>query len=316
MRVSFNRAAIQLAVVFTLSLSRANPISPIFRRILGDQDQISLHTSEETLDTRPASAGHLLQFAQHSDTFRKQDILGLDGWQLLKSLTVEKLAAYMRATPADLQDKCVFYTKAEEPSGPEKLSTHARTWASLHNKLSIWHLWPNKDMAQQDSRFQDFYSIDEEQSWLHSIAKLPKRTTPYPTTQYFENMSNAMARSCRGEVFVLTHRPEDLRRYSTLPDETAKDFGNIWGNIERPMLLSLYEKGLVGPFFLLDIRAWVTGNEDFPVYEYDIVTDTAKLTQKLLSKRSLSGEGIEWTDGVASEIQGRDYFAGWYSTDY
>jgi hypothetical protein len=47
--------------------------------------------------------------------------------------------------------------------------------------------------------YKDFYGVFEETNWLHSITKLPEDPSDrgVPTTiQYFENMSEAMARTC------------------------------------------------------------------------------------------------------------------------
>lgn len=206
-----------------------------------------------------------------------QSTTPLTGRDLLESLSTDKMRSYMRVNEADaLKHKCVFYTRALRAT--KYLSERASTWACAHQKFSIWvsasvfqpilfrnrphsgstcvpcpqsqltarvmyaqHLWPNKIMAQEDkSQYtKDFYGIDEKDNWLHSIIGLPINKNEAPSMiQYFENMSEAMAQACSGEVVVMTQTSDKMGQY-VVGDE------NIWKNKERPALQGLIKQGRV-----------------------------------------------------------------------
>lgn len=74
--------------------------------------------------------------------------------------------------------------------------------------------------------------------------------------QYFENMSEAMARSCTGEVVVVSQTPDDMGRYLT--------YENIWKNKERPALLNLEAQGKISRFLVVDYN-----NRD-DIWEFDL----------------------------------------------
>ncbi len=61
----------------------------------------------------------------------------LEGRELLKELTTEKMMTFMRARKPQLKNKCVFYTQAVFKP-PEWLSDEVSVWSCAHNKLSIW----------------------------------------------------------------------------------------------------------------------------------------------------------------------------------
>ncbi|KAK3367562.1 hypothetical protein B0H63DRAFT_535558 [Podospora didyma] len=207
----------------------------------------------------------------------KEETLDKKGRELLAELTTATMITYMKATPAKLRNKCVFYTAAVTKP-PEYLSTGASAWACQHNKYSIWHLWPNAYMSQQYPRFKDFYGIDEPTNWLHSIQELPTvpNETP-PQIVYFENMSEAMARSCSGEVVVMSQTPKDMGRYLT--------YENIWKNKEKPALENLQRQGKVGRVLIVDY------NNPNDIWEFDLARNAIKDVNKkipasqLLSRR-------------------------------
>lgn len=96
-------------------------------------------------------------------------------------------------------------------------------------------------MAALD-KYQDFYGIDVDGNWLKSINDLPTepvdKNVP-PRIQYFQNMSGAMAKMCRGEVVIMTQTPSNLRIY----EDGGSQWPNIWATTERPALLELIAKG-------------------------------------------------------------------------
>lgn len=186
-------------------------------------------------------------------------------------------------------------------------------------------------MSRQSPNYNDFYGIYEPGNWLYKIKQLPEDFPPYPATRYFENMSQAMAETCTGEVVIITHRPQDMAKYSTLPYDFSSSYENIWGNKERPALRNSFRAGRVTRFYLVDIRTWVTGNEQFPVYDYNINTNQAVLLQNPPFKRwfgdddnstdettieDIQKRACTRSDGLESEQEGYDYFAGWYRDDY
>jgi hypothetical protein len=115
-------------------------------------------------------------------------------------------------------------------------------------------------MADNNPEFRDFYGIDKEDNWLNSIDKLQKEDIDKgvpPTIQYFENMSEAMARSCSGEVVILTQTPDSMHRYSYFP--------NIWWNKERRALDALRRQGKISRFLVADY------DDPTKIWEFDIV---------------------------------------------
>lgn len=188
-------------------------------------------------------------------------------------------------------------------------------------------------MARSDSsRWKDFFGIYLDGNWLKKIQELPRYISPpHPETQYFENMSEAMAQTCTGEVVIMTEDPTNFRKFSQRPNNLYNDAGNIWGNKERPALRNSFRAGRAGPFYLVDVTTWSTGNENFPVYDYDIVTqDVTRRTTSpwRVASSSVDGEGnsnsteigevslekraCQRSDGLESELEGYDYFAGLY----
>lgn len=66
----------------------------------------------------------------------EQKLLELDAQTLLRRLTVNKMKTYMRGTAANLNNKCVFYSRGEDRIGT--LSSPATFWACMNDKYSIW----------------------------------------------------------------------------------------------------------------------------------------------------------------------------------
>ncbi|KAH8895444.1 hypothetical protein GQ53DRAFT_820275 [Thozetella sp. PMI_491] len=216
------------------------------------------------------------------------EVLVKTGRDLLADLTTAKMKTYMRITSnRDLNNKCVFYSQAVEVGGPKWLSDKASTWACSHNKISIWHLWPNRIMSDLDSRYQNFYGIYDDHNWLHSIVDMPlipaDRNVP-TQIQYFENMSEAMAQSCLGEVTIVSQTPKDMKRYM--------DTENIWKNKERPALINLLDQGKIDRFLVVDY------NSPSDIWEFDIRNNQAgeKVKESDLKSRQLA-EAEEDTEG-------------------
>lgn len=92
-------------------------------------------------DPDPTRYGPLMSEAQARNCVTCPDPsdLELDGRQLLAKLNTRQMRAYMRGDPAELHNKCVFYTRPEQRAGaPERLSGRATEWACNRNKFSIW----------------------------------------------------------------------------------------------------------------------------------------------------------------------------------
>lgn len=158
----------------------------------------------------------------------EESALKLEGYKLLDFLTVAKMKSYMRGETTEIENKCVFYTRADDrPGGPKKLSKYAAQWACDRGRYSVWHLWPNKIMADFNSMYKDFYGIFLENNWLRSIADL-RGNHPPRYILYFQSMSEAMAETCSGEVIVITQHPDDMQRF--------EEGYNIWKDKERPAL--------------------------------------------------------------------------------
>ena len=69
-----------------------------------------------------------------------------------------------------------------------------------------------------------------------------------PRVQYFENMSEAMAKKCRGEVVIMTQTPTELPSY----EKGEPRWPNIWASKERPALLASIRDGLVTRVLVVD----------------------------------------------------------------
>jgi hypothetical protein len=206
--------------------------------------------------------------------------LALEGRALLDSLTTEKMKTYMRKDRSDtLHDKCVFYTSSLTAPEPKYLSKGASDWACRKGKFSIWHMWPNKAMEAAELQYRDFYGIFEP-GWLNSIVSLPKINNVPPHIVYFENMSEAIAQSCSGEVVIITQSPDNMKQYV---DGTRGE--NIWKNKERPALEILWRRGVVTKFYVVDYN-----NMD-DAYEFNIVDSSTgdKVSSRLIKVASRDG---------------------------
>ena len=278
----------------------------------------------------------------------EDSIANKQGRDLLKSLSTEAMQRYMRLgslAAAGLKDKCVFYTMSLTKPNPKYLSAKASSWACSKNKFSVWvgnsrkpgyshpaipflfppsqcsqltrtpqnqHLWPNKDMATADpDQYRDFYGIEESGNWLHSIKDLPlvPADDDTPTmTQYFQNMSEAMAKLCSGEVVVMTQTPTVMSYY-----EKVK---NIWSNKELPALRSLAAEGKISRVLVVDYddndKIWILDlatldNKD-PVEPSTLVSRAHDTEEARLLHRDACG-----SSGLAQMPAAGDPFADPYS---
>ncbi|KAM7199495.1 hypothetical protein V8F20_005679 [Naviculisporaceae sp. PSN 640] len=268
-------------------------------------------------DTRPGFPG--------SDTYGKllntpgcficpsppQDLLSLRRRGLLRALDTNKMISFMLNTPAGLENKCVFYSRAVKQP-PEYLSDETSVWACSKDKITIWHLWPNKAMADSNPQYQDFYGVDLPDNWLHTFYKLrpiaADRGVP-SQIQYFENMSEAMAKSCTGEVVVVTQTPESMEDY-------VRDGKNIWATKERPALLASWRARKISRFLVVKYEEWDN------IWELDLETNTLGRRvdpRDLLSRRSSgSDEDHLWSraacsSGLPQRLSDGDQFSDDYS---
>ncbi len=130
--------------------------------------------------------------------------------------------------------------------------------------------------------FLDFYGIEEPDNWMHSAYALRKHPPDkgIPThIQYFRAMSEAMARSCSGEVVVISQTPADMGRYGNPNDP------NIWWQKEKPALEALIQRGVINRMLVADYN-----NLD-DIWNFDLKTSTrgSKVAPgSLNSKRSLN----------------------------
>lgn len=148
----------------------------------------------------------------------------------------------------------------------------------------------------EPKKYKDFYGADEKGTWLNTFYNLPKIASDkdVPThIQYFENMSEAMAEDCSGEVVIMTQTPDDMSRYTK---KGAPE--NIWKNKERPALQKLKKSGKVTKFYVVD---WNNQND---MWEFDIETEKLgkKVKTDVLVSREVYGDG---EDGAGDELQER-----------
>ncbi|KAF7535382.1 hypothetical protein G7054_g5454 [Neopestalotiopsis clavispora] len=151
-----------------------------------------------------------------------------DPFALLATFTTDEFKRRTRANPAtDLRDTCVFYSRTVIAGGPSALSRVATQLACQYGKYSIWHLWPNRKNEQNNNRLLNFYGIFSPDNRLYSISKMgviPGTSPPKDYFRvYFENMSEAMAQMCTGQIYLLTQTPQNLAQYGVPP--LAQTFG-------------------------------------------------------------------------------------------
>ncbi len=118
--------------------------------------------------------------------------------------------------------------------------------------------------TNQLGRFLDFYGIDDPPNWLESIKGLPLLDPNEAPTmiQYFENMSEAMAKRCGGEVVIMTQTPTrpGMAAYGVAPI-----YPNIWVNKEKPALAMSIKRNKVTRVLLVDY------NDPDNIWEYDLL---------------------------------------------
>ncbi|KAM7198732.1 hypothetical protein V8F20_006047 [Naviculisporaceae sp. PSN 640] len=169
-----------------------------------------------------------------------QDIMSFD-WQYMQTQMIT-------ARKNQLNNRCVFYTglpPSEQltiqlalglPVLPEGQSDLATRFACSQRLFSIWNLWPGKneidDQSNTDKLKRNFWEIDENQSWLYRLSKINTGQfdgRDYRTyrAHYFRVMSDAMAHSCRGSVYVMA-LGTDMSVYR-----------GIWADTEYPTLKAL-----------------------------------------------------------------------------
>lgn len=167
-------------------------------------------------------------------------------------------------------------------------------------------------MADSDPNYRDFYGVDLPDNWLNTFYKLrpiaADRGVP-SQIQYFENMSEAMAKSCTGEVVVVTQTPESMGDY-------VRDGKNIWATKERPALLASLRAGKITRFLVVEYDHWDN------IWELDLETNTrgGRVDPgSLLSRRSGATEeedGLWRRAGCSSGLPQRLRDGDPFSDDY
>ena len=103
--------------------------------MLGPQRMLS----KRAPDPLPRRYGPLWSQGNNCVFCPEQELLEEDALATLLALKPAKMKSYMRGTPADLFNKCVFYTKAEDRNAA--LASPVTDWACLHNKYTAWVSW-------------------------------------------------------------------------------------------------------------------------------------------------------------------------------
>ncbi|KAH7038276.1 uncharacterized protein B0I36DRAFT_346275 [Microdochium trichocladiopsis] len=165
----------------------------------------------------------------------------------IDELTIDYLENQMLKTESDLRDRCVFYTGVTnseaainswtlEPGADRPgLSKTATAFTCSKGMYSIWQLWPGGTANVQPNPPPDnehtpnFWEVFLKDSWLQKVAPKPI------CFKYFENMSSAMARRCKGKVYVMSLKPLDLPGYGQ-GTEANNNAHSIWNNYEWPTL--------------------------------------------------------------------------------
>ncbi len=173
-----------------------------------------------------------------------------------------------------------------------------------------------EDQTASTGQYRDFYGIHVPGNWGNSFYKMDPipEDDDIPThIQYFRAMSEAMAKSCSGEVVLFTQTPGDYSRYGNRLNP------NIWWQKEKPALQALWEKGVVDKFIIADYNE-INSPGGPRLWRADLRIGTlARMpVSELQSKRDLENETEEEallrrqfcdSNGLAQRIPGGDPFA-------
>lgn len=95
------------------------------------------------------------------------------------------------------------------------------------------------------------YGVHTKGSRLHWISQMPKDGFGKPrATEYFENMSRAMARMCSGQIYLVTELPFNLPLFK----RGGPYYPNIWTTTEWPELTTRLVQGVVSDWGLVVIE--------------------------------------------------------------
>ncbi|KAK3360719.1 hypothetical protein B0T25DRAFT_515946 [Lasiosphaeria hispida] len=164
------------------------------------------------------------------------DIFSFD-WQYMQTQMIT-------ARKNRLKDKCVFYTglppdekiQIQQAKGllalPEGQSDLATEFACDNDLLTIWNLWPGENdvdpFSNTDNAKPNFWELHAE-SWLYKLDKsntgqFDGRDWGAYRGHYFRAMSDAVAHSCSGTVYVMAGKT------------SMSGYIGIWVDTEYPTL--------------------------------------------------------------------------------
>ncbi|RMZ72426.1 NPP1 domain-containing [Pyrenophora seminiperda CCB06] len=183
-------------------------------------------------------------------------------------LTYQKLMNEIK--PGGRNGQCLFYGQRELKSKPASLSGVASDlacdWAKTKPKngettRAIWDMWPKDEERscekKTDTTGYDYYCLnawDPKCCWLNpvwgdlgadikDVAPREAKTRPY-----FQQMSQAMAETCTGDVYVVHEYPNQLGRYQPVGQNPS-----IWLSHELPALRRAKNRGVMGDVWVVPI---------------------------------------------------------------
>ncbi|PVH93334.1 hypothetical protein DM02DRAFT_696279, partial [Periconia macrospinosa] len=147
---------------------------------------------------------------------------------------------------------------------------------------TIWQLWPNEG-CDTNENYYCLRAREPQCCWLNPL--MPSQNVDERIAQtmlYFQQMSRAMALTCRGEVFVLIDDPVTLMKQ--VPTEKWQ---SIWLTHEAPVLQGLLKEGTVTKLTAIKVdgKAKVDKTED------------------LREWRGAAKRDIDWNEPIARAIK-------------
>jgi hypothetical protein len=119
---------------------------------------------------------------------------------------------------------------------------------------------------------------------------------------YFQQMSKAMALTCRSHVSIMLDDP------STVEHGYQNKWDSIWVTHELPVLRALYRRGLVTKLTVI-----IYGSGTLPKAEKDVTEVLYKITKKPWDRRGIDSDelitipprGIDWDEPIVRAVMNK-----------
>lgn len=177
--------------------------------------------------------------------------------------------------PGGQDGQCLFYGQREVGAKPASLSGVASTlscsWSQTNPKngektRAIWDMWPKDESRACDKQTEtsgyDYYCLNAWEPkccWLNGLwgeggkeimeNNIPSRDArELKTRPYFQQMSQAMAETCTGDVYVVHEHYDELATYQPKGQNPS-----IWISHELPALRRSQLRGILGKVWVIPV---------------------------------------------------------------